>query len=124
MNNVIEFKPRIPAVWCVVRNIPNHDRAHAAANRLRHYGIDTRKRGRGARKRPSGYRDYRGYQCYAGGEYQDLPVFKNGEPYSGYFSMYCTSRELWKMKRPPYLYFDYVGITDDGKLIIRSKSND
>jgi len=101
----------MPLVNIVIRNIPNSPRYQVAANRVRLKGHSSRKRGRGARALPSpGFRDYRGRKCYAGGEYQDLPLDKAAR-----FSMYLTPTEFNPDTPCKKLYYDYVGITEDGK---------
>ena len=97
---------------CVIRNIPNSEPKNLIANGLRMTGVHTRKRGRGARARPYGYTNHLGYRCYAGGEYQDLPIHKAAR-----FSMYFDAHYIY-----PRMHFDYVGIADNGKMRIRLSS--
>jgi hypothetical protein len=100
----------------VVRNIPNSAPKHVAANRIRLKGHTSRKRGRGARVCPRGFRDYRGRMCYQGGEYQDLPLDKAAR-----FSMYLAPTDYHPETPNKKLYYDYVGMTEDGtKLRVRA----
>lgn len=104
------------SIWCVVRGIPNSDRGHSAANRLRSPGFTTRKRGRGARRNPGNgwyHPDY-GHMPASGGEYQDLPIERAAR-----FSMYvATSGYTWP-RTPNDFYYQFAGFTESGKLRVR-----
>lgn len=98
-------------VHVVIRNIPNSEPKLEAAKKLRIPGHTMRKRGRGARAAPPAFRDRWGYKRREGGEYQDLPMEKASR-FNAYIS---PTRGLWK----PWMYFDYVGVTEDGRLRVR-----
>ncbi len=92
---------------CVIRNIPNNLYGELSSNALRLRGVHTRKRGRGARATP--------YNRIAGGEWQDLPMDKAVR-----FSMYFYPAKFSPLNNRNKMYFDYVGVTANCKMIIRA----
>ena len=99
---------------CVIRNIPNSPHKNVAANRLRMTGVHTSKRGRGARALPYAHipASALSYER-TGGEYQDLPIEKAAR-----FSMYFFPAKFHPDNPDRRQYFDYRGVTPEGKMII------
>lgn len=102
---------------CVIRNIPNSIPKNIVANGLRMAGVHTRKRGRGARALPYAHipASELSFSTRAGGEYQDLPIEKAAR-----FSMYFDPAQFHPDNPNYRLYFDYVRVTDAGKMVIRA----